>query len=195
MALFKAGGVSRANAFNPNKIGFSRAARTDKGVSAVGQILGLKMCFPEDEARMVQRLNEHLPPDIRVWGITRTSGGFNAKHEASSRVYEYILPTYVFLNPPTGSWDVSRLEEAIKSGRWERSDLPGVTMDEKTSYRISPESLEAFRSVLQGYEGTHNFWNFTVRQAYTDQSSNRYIMSVKVYNLFLLVVFCVFVVS
>jgi tRNA pseudouridine38-40 synthase len=45
---------------------FQRAARTDKGVSAIGNLLSLKMELAEDT---LQKLNDILPKQIRVFGI------------------------------------------------------------------------------------------------------------------------------
>ena len=45
---------------------FQRAARTDKGVSAIGNLLSLKMELAEDT---LQKLNDVLPKQIRVFGI------------------------------------------------------------------------------------------------------------------------------
>lgn len=51
-----------------------RAARTDKGVSAVGQVVSLKMVLePED---MVDRINQHLPPQVRgCWAAGQQGPG------------------------------------------------------------------------------------------------------------------------
>ena len=44
----------------------------------------------------VDKINEHLPRDIRVFGYQRVTGSFNAKDQCDARTYEYILPTFVF---------------------------------------------------------------------------------------------------
>jgi tRNA pseudouridine38-40 synthase len=43
-----------------------RAARTDKGVHAAGQAISLKMII--EDPNIVNKINEHLPEQIRVWG-------------------------------------------------------------------------------------------------------------------------------
>lgn len=43
-----------------------RAARTDKGVHAAGNVLSLKMSMPGDD--IIRDINSHLPDQIRVWG-------------------------------------------------------------------------------------------------------------------------------
>lgn len=45
---------------------FQRAARTDKGVSALGQLVSLKMTLNQEDT--VGAINKHLPDQIRVIG-------------------------------------------------------------------------------------------------------------------------------
>lgn len=52
------------------QVNFARAARTDAGVHAAGNLVSLKMIttipgIPD----MVARINEELPPEIRAWGF------------------------------------------------------------------------------------------------------------------------------
>ena len=49
---------------NDVQVHWQRAARTDKGVSAVGQVVSLKMLTEPDG--VVDRINSHLPPQLRV---------------------------------------------------------------------------------------------------------------------------------
>jgi len=85
-ALVKVGAVSQDNADNPTKVralikhsasilmstqvGLARAARTDAGVHAAGNVVSLKMIITipgvED---LITSINEQLPPVIRVWGF------------------------------------------------------------------------------------------------------------------------------
>ena len=52
-----------------------RAARTDKGVSAVGQCISLRVQI-EPAATLIERINSHAPPGFEFFGYTRvTSGG------------------------------------------------------------------------------------------------------------------------
>jgi len=45
---------------------FQRAARTDKGVSAAGQVVSLKMFLDIDNP--IEKINANLSPQIRVLG-------------------------------------------------------------------------------------------------------------------------------
>ena len=71
-----------------------RAARTDKGVSAVGQLVSLKMMV-EPEG-VVDRINAALPPALRVLGMRRVTNGFDARKLCDKRRYEYVLPAFAF---------------------------------------------------------------------------------------------------
>lgn len=100
-ALGKAGAISADNADDPKKSSFLRAARTDKGVHAAGNVVSLKMIIEDPD--IVQKINDHLPEQIRVWGFTRTNRSFECRKVCSSRVYEYILPTYTLMPPSPSS--------------------------------------------------------------------------------------------
>lgn len=54
------------------QISLARAARTDAGVHAAGNVVSLKMITSvPDVPDMVARINEELPPEIRLWGYVR----------------------------------------------------------------------------------------------------------------------------
>jgi tRNA pseudouridine38-40 synthase len=65
-ALVKAGGISKDNENKLNALRWTRSARTDKGVSALGQVVALRLMHPE---RLVERLEEYLPDKIKIFGI------------------------------------------------------------------------------------------------------------------------------
>jgi tRNA pseudouridine38-40 synthase len=64
---------------------WTRAARTDKGVSAVGQVVALKCII--DPPGLVDRINAALPAAFRCFGFTRVTNGFNAKNLCDKRRY------------------------------------------------------------------------------------------------------------
>ena len=54
-----------------------------------------------DPAALGAAIRSHLPSDVTIFGAPRkVANSFNAKNAASSRRYEYILPTYVFARAP-----------------------------------------------------------------------------------------------
>ena len=148
-AIAKAGGISEANAGDFSKVQWTRAARTDKGVSAVGQVIALKMVL--EPPGMVERINAALPERFEVFGIDRVTSGFNAKTMCDRRKYEYVLPTWAF-NPNLGELGDSKFE-------------------------FTEEMRRRVNEVLQNYCGTHNFHNYTVKVKPTDPQAKRYILS------------------
>eukprot|EP00879_Flechtneria_rotunda_P024275 GHRR01025727.1.p1 GENE.GHRR01025727.1~~GHRR01025727.1.p1 ORF type:complete len:494 (+),score=222.50 GHRR01025727.1:219-1700(+) len=94
-ALVKAGAISEQNAGSFVKIHWSRAARTDKGVSAACQVVSAKLML-EPKGTLVERINAQLPQQIHVLGFQRTTEGFDARKFCDKRKYEYILPAWVF---------------------------------------------------------------------------------------------------
>jgi tRNA pseudouridine38-40 synthase len=91
-AMVKAGAVSKDNADDPVKVSYNyltfmdncdelfycfkvnlaRAARTDAGVHAAGNLVSIKMIVTvPGVSDLVAHINEELPPEIRVWGYVR----------------------------------------------------------------------------------------------------------------------------
>jgi tRNA pseudouridine38-40 synthase len=111
-AFVKAGAISKANADDPKKSSLVRCARTDKGVHAAGNVLSLKLIIEDDN--VVDKINEHLPPQIRVWGIQRTGNSFSAYQACESRWYEYLMPSYALLPPHPKSFIGKAVAESSK---------------------------------------------------------------------------------
>lgn len=67
------------------QVQWNRAARTDKGVHAAGQVISFKALLPVagGEAELVAATNAKCPPDMRVIEIVRTIQSFNSKNLCS----------------------------------------------------------------------------------------------------------------
>jgi tRNA pseudouridine38-40 synthase len=111
-AFVAAGAISKANADDPKKSSLVRCARTDKGVHAAGNVLSLKLIVEDPE--VVDKINQHLPEQIRVWGIQRTSNGFSCYQACDSRWYEYLMPSYALLPPQPQSFLGKKLAGSAK---------------------------------------------------------------------------------
>lgn len=225
-ALVDAGAISPENAHALHKVRWSRCARTDKGVSAAANVIGLNVILeppvaaekaakkegeteeskteeskteekteesktggeevpkeetgeegkkkeeeekekpketPEEtEAReerlaqaMTAKVNAHLPPQIRLYGMKKTTGGFEARTRCDGRVYQYILPAFC---------------------------LCAATRDAATGeLRVAPEpDLELVRAAAAHYLGSHNFHNFTVRKQPWEKTCMRHMYRITV---------------
>ncbi|XP_015264192.1 PREDICTED: tRNA pseudouridine synthase A, mitochondrial isoform X2 [Gekko japonicus] len=146
-ALIRSGCIPENHGEDMKKMSFQRCARTDKGVSAAGQIVSLKVWLIED---ILRKINDYLPAHIRILGLKRVTGGFNSKNKCDARTYSYMLPTFAFAHKDHDPQD--------------------------ETYRLSPETLETVNRLLACYKGTHNFHNFTSQKGPKDPSAKRYIM-------------------
>ena len=96
-ALYKEKFISECNYGKLTKIDWMRASRTDKGVSAIMNVVSAKLHkYPNiNEIEMKQKLNEVLPKDIRIFRIIEVSDHFDSKDNNNNREYHYILPTFL----------------------------------------------------------------------------------------------------
>ena len=104
-AFFKAGMISAANYSSEAnrvlpKLGWQRTSRTDKGVHALVNLVSLKMLLRAGETypEAVERINVHLPIDIRVYLLRPVTASFNSYMMCMGRTYEYYLPTFGLMN-------------------------------------------------------------------------------------------------
>lgn len=138
---------------------FQRAARTDRSVSAVGQVCSMHL--PMDQNFIdngPSLLNSSLPEDIHVFAVKRVTPSFHAQKFCDSRTYSYTLPTFSF------------------------ASIDELTTDE---YRITPKRIEELNELLGCFVGTHNFFNYTSGLEYSDQSARRVIISITAEEPFL----------
>lgn len=121
-----------------------RCARTDKGVSALGQLVSVRL-FKSDN--LMERINVHLPTDIRILGAKQVTKGFNAKSMCEARTYSYTLPTFALAH----------------------------STEPDSSFRLSREDFHRFHHILTFYQGTHRYHNFTSHKTAEDPSVRRHI--------------------
>lgn len=120
-------------------------------------------------------------------GFVKVIRSFHAKTLCDSRIYEYLLPTYVFI-PPEKEYNsvISNSPTPIQSDIATQKvfvDVPTATpeeMIEKRKYRISQETIEHVRQGFKEYRGTHNYHNYTIGRSPQEKSCNRYIVDSQV---------------
>ncbi|CAK44330.1 uncharacterized protein An02g09220 [Aspergillus niger] len=120
---------------------YSKAGRTDRGVSAFGQVIGIRV---RNELPYVSMLNKVLPEDIRVlaW-CPRPPEGFDARFSCGERHYKYFFTQPAFSPTPGASGFVPR------DGTGKPPKLREGWLD-----------IEAMRKAAKYFEGTHDFRNF-----------------------------------
>ncbi|KAF9112764.1 tRNA pseudouridine synthase 1 [Mortierella sp. AM989] len=184
-AMVAAGAVSKDNSDDIKKVSMMRSARTDKGVHAAGNVVSLKMIVDIED--VIGNINTHLPEQIRLFGYVRTINSFNAKVLCDSRVYEYLLPTYVFLpRPPlpertaaaAPTETVLRTDAPEGSMAWDENVHISTPeeMAEKRKYRIDEATLAKVREGFAAYVGTKNFHNFTIGKNFKEKTCQRFMM-------------------
>jgi tRNA pseudouridine38-40 synthase len=68
------------------------AGRTDAGVHAMAQVAHLRLAAPPPSLpRLVDAVNERLPPDIHLLDLAAASPRFHARHDARQRSYVYQI--------------------------------------------------------------------------------------------------------
>ncbi|KAG2243291.1 hypothetical protein Bca52824_094860 [Brassica carinata] len=178
-ALFRAGSVTETDRGKPKQYDFTRCARTDKGVSAVGQ-------------------------SSPGFGYRRVPEKFSSKKFCDRRRYVYLLPVFALdpfthrdreayvkcfecsergrKNKITGvvgklkgdSFDAKSLD--VRSDITSNS-LSALRTDVKSKFCYGEEEKERFNRILSYYVGSYNFHNFTTRIKADDPAANRSIIS------------------
>jgi tRNA pseudouridine38-40 synthase len=97
----------------------------------------------------VERVNAHLPDDVRIFGFHRVGRKFSAKDWCHARTYAYVIPT----------WTCAPRKPA--------EDAPPFVFDAAARQRLN--------ALLREYKGTHYFHNFTVKMEPKASKSQRYI--------------------
>lgn len=111
-ALFLSGAVPEQDRNNPKRYDWARSARTDKGVSACGQVVSGR--FYIEPPGLVERLNSNLSSQIRIFGYKRVTASFNAKKFCDRRRYVYLIP--VFALDPSSHPDRESVLASLGSG-------------------------------------------------------------------------------
>ncbi|XP_063301733.1 pseudouridylate synthase 1 homolog [Pelobates fuscus] len=149
-ALIKAGCVPEKYSSQIKPLHFQRCARTDKGVSAVSQLVSSRLLM--SCSNPVEEINLHLPPDIQILGVKQVTKGFSSKNMCDARTYSYMLPTYAL------------------------SDCAVTSPD--PNFRLPREDFHRVNHILSFYRGSHNYHNFTSKKAPEDKSAWRHMFFV-----------------
>ena len=109
------------------------AGRTDAGVHALGQVVGLATENQLSTADLQRGLNAVLPDDVAVLGVEQAREGFHATHDAVAKQYRY----------------------QIHNGR-----VPTVFDRHWTWHYPQPLDAEAMHRAGQALVGKHDFSSF-----------------------------------
>ena len=125
------------------------SGRTDAGVHARGQAVSLVLPGKVEDAFFTEKINEKLPPDIRILDAQLVKNGFHARKSATGKVYEYFLDT---------------------------GEKPDVFTRRYSYHFPHALDLEAVRKAAGYLTGTHEFAAYTDKKE--DISTNRTIYAI-----------------
>lgn len=168
-----------------DELHFSRSCRTDRGVHAIRNVVGLFVRLEDFErvggtAGIAAKLNAVLPPAIRVAKASVVMGSFIPRHCCTRRVYRYLLPAYALL-PPCDCWQAvenaypgwtfslsSLVKRGVVGSHWdfpsEASALPSDSADAWIA--ALKQHVDRCNALLASYYcGANRFHNFSVDAA------------------------------
>ena len=159
-ALFKSGFISPCNYRKIQKIDWMRASRTDKGVSAIMNVVSCRLHkYPDlNENEMKLKVNSLLPNDIKIFRFIEVSDHFDSKSNNNNREYNYIIPSFLF--------------EPIlnKENKIEMKDFVG-----NYSFKLNENSKEKLNKFCKNFLGTKKYHNYTKNVGFSQMSSQRHI--------------------
>lgn len=162
--LLDNGFILRSNAECLKRIKWSRAGRTDKKVHALCNGISASLEFGDryiidrakreiDFERVVNDINEQLPFEIRIFTIKKIGKSFDMRHDAHTRIYNYIAPLRLFL-------PIEEFKNCVEVA--------------------DPAALvERLNQLAQKYLGTRSYNNFTKGYKPKDPRCDRYILAMK----------------
>jgi tRNA pseudouridine38-40 synthase len=149
------------NAFKKTKIiedeksaNFQSASRTDKGVSAIGNVLAIDSEFRKDE--IIGALNAHLD-EIWFYGISLVDDGFNPRY-AKQRWYRYYLLDSKF--------DEKRIQDTANIFIGSHNFSNFVKLEEGKDPEKIIDSIDIFREndfIILDFKAQSFLWNMVRR--------------------------------
>ncbi|KAG2489574.1 hypothetical protein HYH03_012022 [Edaphochlamys debaryana] len=167
-----------------SSLGYSRCGRTDRGVSALGQVVALRLRSAarvdqpeaplESELDYPRIINKALPPEVRVLGWTPAPEGFNARFSAQWRQYKYFIiqhhvPAAGANGQPPSGGDQSEAAASAPS--------PAAASAPASAPPACSLDIGAMREAAAAFVGEHDFRNFCKPDVAAVRSFRRRILS------------------
>ncbi|PNW86426.1 hypothetical protein CHLRE_02g086050v5 [Chlamydomonas reinhardtii] len=198
-ALRKTKLIPEAAAKPISELAYSRCGRTDRGVSALGQVVALQLrsCarVEEPEADVEQEfdyprlINKALPPEVRILGWTPVPADFNARFSCLYRQYKYFIIQQRLPQPPLQLPQLPTLPPAPAAAEQDAGDPgaaepgPGSAADAAAASSQQQQQqqhsldIQAMRTAAAHFIGEHDFRNFCKPDVATVRSFRRRILS------------------
>jgi len=185
-ALFDSELILDHNYESLQKIGWSRAARTDKGVHAVANFVNCKLAFTSNFL-LKDEENAEAPGEIPAEVEKAETGDHEvSKLKDKERIDWAKLVNVINSNLPDSirvltTKRITKVFDVKLSARSRIYEYLGpISMFVKDPKNITEEveqkTLERLRVLVQKFKGTHNFHNYTSKMRASDPKAMRYIM-------------------
>lgn len=150
-----------------------RASRTDKGVSAIMNVVNCKLIKTKsiDIIKMKDIVNNNLPSDIKVYRFIEVSETFDAKKTNNNREYIYILPSFM-LEP---------ISNQIHSDN--KEVIPMNSYKVNYSFKLKPELKEKIESICKEFIGIKKYHNYTRKIPFSSPESSRHIFEMSINDI------------
>ncbi len=119
------------------------ASRTDTGVHAAGQVVGMWVRDDMEPATVVRGMNYYLPPDVAVRGACVIEADFDVRRRATMREYRYRIVTASTRRP---------LQERFALCLRQRLDAGAMRLAARELQGV--HDLGSFATALDGEEST-----------------------------------------
>lgn len=122
------------------------SGRTDTGVHARGQVIGLKVHWRHDLSALQRAWNAHLPPAIAVRAVQSAPAEFHPRFSAVSRTYRYFVS-----EPCLPGWLAPKRSPLTQRyAHVERRQLDVVAMQQVADLFVGEHDFATFGQPPQG---------------------------------------------
>jgi len=130
-----------------HEVSVMSASRTDAGVHALGQVVGVTLQRDIDARALVKAINARLPETVRAIEAVAVPPAFHARFDASAKTYRYRI------------WNHEVLDPFERFGVWH---VPVPRLD-----------VNAMDAAARLFEGPHDFIAFQATGAVTASTTRR----------------------
>ena len=138
---------SAASGVLAEKVRCVGSGRTDTGVHAVAQVVGLKTVCPIPVEKFHLAMNRSLPGSIRVRSVEEAAPGFHPRFSAIGKHYRYVL-RQVHEPSPFLERYVWQMTEALDLERMQQAAGVFVGTHDFCSFARSPDRFEDTRQTI-----------------------------------------------
>ena len=151
---------------------FYSSSRTDAGVHALGLVISYQPPFEIPAAKLPVACNALLPEDLRVVGARVAGDKFNARFDAKSKTYEYLIFNGQTMPPAIRkiAWqvkpklDLSAMKKAAQYlvGKHDFSSFCAAGSDDKGHVRVIHSLVIGYWSLVIWSGASHRLIRFQV---------------------------------